>query len=57
MSVLSTIGSILTGGTATQISADVSNAERYAAIAYFVIVFEMALTILILSQISRKLRK
>lgn len=57
MSTLATIGSILTGGTPAAISADVAHAEREAAIAYIVIVVEMALTILILAGISRKLRK
>lgn len=57
MSVLSTIGSILTGGATSAISAEVATAERDAAIAYFVIVLEMTVTILILAGISKKLRK
>lgn len=55
MSVLSTIGSIL--GAPSTISTDVATAERDAAIGYFIIAFELALVILGLAFIARKLRK
>lgn len=54
MSVLSTIGSILTGGASSTISSDVATAERYATIAYSILAFEIALLIFIAAGISKK---
>ena len=54
--IISDVGAVFTGG-ASEVSAEVTQAEQYGFIAYVIIAFELAVIAFLLAGISKKLSR